>query len=267
MKLVPFAILVLCLGGCSGEGPADTGTGDDAGIDAGLEPLDAGADGGLDAADPGGVDTGGVDAPSLDAADAGTADGGLDALRCETTPACPPGQVCTGIDEDGIGRCRDLTPIPGEGESCGADAECDPGLICTQTRPGGTCVPAWMLGSFSGEALEIPDEDPVGATAGTSVGGLGTVSTEVVLRFRLEHGRSADVRVYLANPAGTEVLAWNGNASDEPVLPVRDIERVVAGFPGDESANGRWLLRAADLDPAETGRILSWSITLRSRFD
>jgi subtilisin-like proprotein convertase family protein len=240
---------------------ADVGEGVDGG-----ERVDGGTDSdtGLSDTGPGAVDAfvaSPLDAPGLDAPppEEGT--------RCETTPECPPGEGCLGLDDDGIGRCRDLTPIPGEGESCGSDPECSAGLVCTQTNPGGVCVPAWMLGTFEGEGLVIPDEDPSGATTGVSVGGLGTVSTEVVLRFQLRHGRSADVRVYLSNPSGTEALAWDGNAPGEPVAPVRDIERIVSGFPGDESANGRWTLRVADLDPAETGTLTSWSITLRSRFD
>lgn len=208
------------------------------------------------------LDDAGPDAPlSVDARD-----GGAVALGCRTTAECPADARCTGIGSEGLGRCRDLTPIVGEGAECGADADCATNLVCTQTRPGGLCVPAWMLGTFMGTGTNIPDDDETGVTVSADALGVGTVSTEVVLRFRLEHGRSSDVRVYLTNPSGTEELAWNGNDLGEPVQPVRDIERIVP-TSGDESANGLWRLRAVDLDPAETGRIVSWSITLRSRFD
>lgn len=245
-------------------GPSNTGSAD-AGIpDAGS--LDAAQrDASLQDAAPA-PDAAPADADA-GAPDAAAVDGGPDSNRCATGAQCPTDLVCTGIGAEGSGRCRDLTPIAGEGDMCGADGDCRAGLICTQTSPGGVCVPDWMLGTFDGKGLEIPDDDPAGITDEINVFGLGTVSTEVVLRLRLEHGRSPDVRIYLSNPSGTEALAYNGNLVEEPVAPVVTFERRLMGFPGDESANGRWVLRAVDLDPAETGRIVSWSITLRSRFD
>ena len=177
---------------------------------------------------------------------------------------CPSSDRCTGYGEGATGRCRNLTPIPGEGEACSGDSDCAANLICTRTMPGGNCVPGWMLGTFSGTTLSIPDNNTTGASASANAAGFGTVSTEVILRFRVEHSRASDVRVYLMNPAGTEELVWDG--ATEPVLPVRDVERLVR-TSGDESANGLWHLRAVDLNPAETGSIVSWSVTVRSRFD
>ena len=261
-KELALAALPWFLVACGGPGPSDVGRTQDAGTsDAGT---DSGTDSGTDAGTDAGTDSGVLDAGTDSSV---TLDGGPAlAATCRTTAECTMGEQCMGLGAAGVGRCRDLTPIPGEGAACASDLACGAGLICTQTRPGGACVPAWMLDTFVGGTVEIPDEDPTGITVSIDALGLATVATEVVLRFRIAHGRSSDIRVYLTNPSGTEALAWDGNASGEPVVPVRDIERIVANS-GDESVNGRWLLRAVDLDPAETGRILQWSVTLRSRFD
>ena len=262
LALVALPWFLVACGG--GPGPSDVGRAQDAGTS------DAGTDSGIDAGTDSGTSDAGTDSGTLDsgASDAGASlDGGPAAAdTCRTNADCTMGDQCMGLGEAGVGRCRDLTPIPGEGAECASDLACGPSLICTQTRPGGACVPAWMLDTFPGGSVEIPDDDPSGITVSIDAFGLATVATEVVLRFRIEHGRSSDLRVYITNPSGTEALAWDGNASGEPVVPVRDIERIVANS-GDESVNGRWLLRAVDLDPAETGRLLQWSVTLRSRFD
>lgn len=265
-RLVLPSLLVACSGTATPE--------DAARLPDSSAVLDAAAaDGGDLTVDAFAVDAFTDDAPAVDAftADAPVADapiavdGGMTvALSCMNNGDCESGDRCTGYGEGGIGRCRDLTPIPGEGNACSGDADCAANLICTRTMPGGNCVPGWMLGTFTGMGLTIPDNDTAGATISVNAAGVGTVSTEIMLRFRIEHSRTSDVRVYLTNPSGTEELAWDG--AGEPVEPVRDIERLVR-TSGDESANGLWHLRAVDLTGGNTGRIVSWSITLRSRFD
>ena len=265
-----FAVLIPCLlvAACSTDPVPNDVTEQpinrDAGSDA-LPVVDAFA---VDAfaADAPAVDAFTADAPVTDApvTDA-PVDGGMAvALSCMNSSECASGNQCTGLGEGGVGRCRDLTPIPGEGNACSGDSGCAANLICTLTRAGGSCVPGWMLGTFTGTGLTIPDNNTTGATISVNAAGVGTVSTEIVLRFRLEHSRSSDVRVYLTNPSGTEELAWDG--SGEPALPVLDVERFVP-TSGDESANGLWHLRAVDLRSGDTGRLTSWSLTLRSRFD
>lgn len=264
-RLVLPSLLVACGGTATPDDAArlpDSSAVDAAAFDGGDLTVDAFA------ADAPAVDAFTADAPVTDAAvtDAPIAlDGGMTVARsCTNNAECESGDDCTGLGEGGVGRCRDLTPIPGEGIACSGDLGCAANLICTLTRASGSCVPGWMLGTFTGAGLTIPDNNTTGATISVNAAGVGTVSTEVVLRFRIEHSRTSDVRVYLTNPSGTEELAWDG--AGEPALPVRDIERFVP-TSGDESANGLWHLRSVDLRSGETGRLASWSLTLRSRFD
>ena len=91
-----------------------------------------------------------------------------------------------------------------------------------------------------------------------------TVSTDVALDLHITHERPSDLVVSVINPEGTEVVVFDKKQGVNEIffdsLPVE-------GFPGDESANGVWTVRAVDTKTGSTGIIRSFSLTITSRWD
>jgi serine protease len=122
-----------------------------------------------------------------------------------------------------------------------------------------------MRGLYVSEpALAIPDNDASGVEAQLLVYGLATVDMDVRVDLLISHPRIADLRVTLVNPAGTEVTVFDGS-SDGPELALAG--EAIAGFPGDESVNGVWRLRVADVAAGETGVVGTFGLTITSRWD
>jgi subtilisin-like proprotein convertase family protein len=122
-----------------------------------------------------------------------------------------------------------------------------------------------MRGRFSAKIdTPVPDDDPNGAEATLLVWGLATVSTDVAIDLHVGHPRPSDLVVTLVNPAGTEVTVVDGSAAGaELYLDGKPL----AGFPGDESANGVWRLRVRDGKKGKTGTAYSFGLTVTSRWD
>jgi len=186
---------------------------------------------------------------------------------CRAQSECPGTSRCTGLTA-GHGVCVSVAAIPGEDAACGSDSQCATGLVCAgQTRGYGSCRPAWTRGTFDAIAGDpIPDAGSV--SSHLTAYGLATVDTDVTLRATIAHTKPNQLRLYLRNPAGTEVLAWDGPAEGATSGAATFVfDRTVVGFSGDESVNGTWSLRVVDLAAGTAGTLTRWGVTLGSRWD
>jgi hypothetical protein len=189
---------------------------------------------------------------------------------CTSDADCSVG-TCFGDSEPSpVGRCTVLSGF-GEQTDCSVDAPCDieQGLICAGLTRGdeGQCFPAWMRGGWGvefgfEEAPAIPDADPAGVEHTFMVNGLATVDTDVEIDLFVDHPDASQLRITLTNPAGAEVLVFDGDA---PEVFLR--RHAVLGFSGDEMVNGPWTLRVIDQVAGGTGSLSSWNLRLGSRFD
>lgn len=173
--------------------------------------------------------------------------------------------ACVGVFE-GLGRCAAQAPVDGEGTTCDAANTCAPGLFCAanSVSPSGLCVAPWMVGHFNHTPFQtVLDNDPQGLSAQTVVTGLATVSQTVFVQAVIRHPDPDQLQVYLQNPATTEVLVAQGEEGVNALALGVD----VAGFPGDESANGAWTLRVVDGAAGGVGWLESWRLTIASRLD
>jgi subtilisin-like proprotein convertase family protein len=200
-----------------------------------------------------------------------TATWGPERRDCSSDADCAAGLRCTGIVAE-RGTCIDPRPAAhaAEGDTCRAPTLCPigAGLVCAGLTRGdeGMCQPAWMHRRFaSAPAAAIPDAHGTGVESQLLVHGLATVDTDVRLTVTLDHPAVHQVRMVLRNPAGTEVVVFDGATAG--VSEVWDLSLPVRGFPGDESVNGRWTLHATDGTSGEAGQLTSWALDLGSRWD
>lgn len=195
-----------------------------------------------------------------------------DELRaCTGAIDCREGLACTGIaQENGIGACIATSQdnAPQEGASCSATSFCPfaSGLVCAGLSRGaeGMCLPAWMRKTVAGTFdAPIPDKNATGASATLLVNGIATVDMDVWLAVEITHPRRTDLKVYLKNPAGTEVLVA------APTEPGSDlwIDVPVLGFSGDEQVNGAWTVRVVDGKAGQKGTLNNARLTVGSRWD
>lgn len=202
----------------------------------------------------------------LEECSAGAGDAGNE---CTGDAGCAEG-TCEGTSQaSGIGLCTDISGF-GETVPCSASEPCDlgEGLACAGLTRGdeGLCQPAWMFGNY-GElesGVAVPDADPEGAVRTIDVRGLATVDTDVSLRLWVSHDAPQQLTATLTNPAGAEVVVFDGATSGANEL---SIDGPVLGFSGDESVNGTWTLRVVDGAAGDAGTIERWTLSLGSRFD
>jgi hypothetical protein len=189
-------------------------------------------------------------------------------LPCARTTDCASGLACVGAEPDTAnGRCVALK-TDGEGASCSADAPCPDasGLVCAGASLGGEglCAASWTRASFHDVSYEqIPESTKTPLERTIQASGLLTVTTDVWIRVDVAHPKPSQLRVVLVNPAGTEAVVWEG----EKETPDLALDQAVAGFPGDESANGPWTLRVTDKKKGDEGSLADWTLTLGSRWD
>lgn len=198
---------------------------------------------------------------------------GLEARACRADDHCGKGITCVGIaPETGRGSCVnvDADQHPEEGTACTADpaGDCplDSGLACAGlTRADeGLCLPAWMQNRFALDApIDIPDGSTDGAASSVVAEGLAVVDTDVELEGYILHPDVSQLRVTLTNPAGTEVVVFDGETGGEELI----LDGPVAGFSGDEQVNGAWTLRVVDAESGQAGTLDHWAIRLGSRWD
>jgi len=187
---------------------------------------------------------------------------------CTSNADCSVGTCLGASEQSEIGRCTLVSGF-GDQHDCSDHADCDigQGLMCAMlTRSDvGQCFPAWMRGNFGEQELDatIPDADAEGLVRTTMVHGLATVDTDVELDLFISHPNRAQLRVTLTNPAGNEVVVFDGESSGSSL----SFEAPVLGFSGDESVNGQWTLRVVDEAAGQVGSLAHWTMHLGSRFD
>ncbi len=191
---------------------------------------------------------------------------------CASRTACATGLSCQGLTGR-RGVCVPMQAPAGDGQACSAAQPC-PGtqLVCAGLTRGdaGLCLPAWLRRSFDDVGpFAIPDAPAAGLTRHLTAYGLATVDMDVELRATIAHPRARDLRVTLENPAGTEVVVFDGLAADPSVDadPYLELDGAVLGFSGDESVNGTWTLRLVDRQGGQVGTLSSWHLTITSRWD
>jgi DNA uptake protein ComE-like DNA-binding protein len=186
---------------------------------------------------------------------------------CASTTDCAEGLVCTGIPWDGsplVGRCSDLSPIPGNGDLCGPDGSCAEGLFCSGlTQAGGDwahCRAPWKAGTYtSNEVVAIPDGSS--ATSSVVVYGLATVPEDIVATLDIDHPRPSDLVVTLHHSAGTSAVLWNQESNPPAEIVVGCcIER-------DYYVNGTYTLEIVDTKGGAPGTLNGFSLWVSSRWD
>lgn len=201
---------------------------------------------------------------------------GPERRRCEGDAECTAGARCVGQSEASkLGRCVDGTRDghPAEGTACarsssGFGCPGGSGLACfgAALSGEGLCLPAWMRGRFAtAPAQAIPDDTAAGTEVSLLAYGLATVDMDVRIDLRVAHPRPRDLRITLRNPAGTEVLVFDGATSSAPEVSLE--RHALTGFSGDESVNGVWRLRVVDRARGERGTVEHFGLELGSRWD
>ncbi len=196
---------------------------------------------------------------------------------CGADSHCAAGLRCVGASEAlSKGVCLDPS-APGhaaEGASCGSapgqGCPLNSGLWCAHLSYGtdGICHEAWQQATFdTWPQLAVPDRSPGGVEAQLAVYGLSTVDTDVAVQAWIGHPRITDLVVTLINPGGTERAIWDGPSSRPSSSAGLEIDQPVR-FSGDESVNGVWTLRVADVRSGKAGGVLShFKLFVASRWD
>lgn len=190
---------------------------------------------------------------------------GLQGGDCRQDEDCSIGSCVGRSEPGGIGRCTELDGF-GEFAECSVEQPCDfaDGLVCAGLTRGdqGFCLPAWMRGNFGEHQLELPVPEG-GLVRTVDAYGLATVDMDVELELRLSTSTSARLRIVLTNPAGVEVLVFDG----QPEGGWLALSGPILGFSGDESVNGPWTLRIEDTAGGATSVLHDWTLRLGSRWD
>jgi hypothetical protein len=196
---------------------------------------------------------------------------GPEARACRGDDQCGDVIQCVGIaEETGRGSCVNVAADqhPDDGAACTADGDCplDSGLACAglSRADEGLCLPAWMRNRFELDApIDIPDGSSGGAASFVIAEGLATVDTDVEIEGYILHPDVSQLRVTLTNPAGTDVVLFDGETGGEELI----LDGPVSGFSGDEQVNGAWTLRVIDAVNGQSGTLDRWAVRLGSRLD
>jgi subtilisin-like proprotein convertase family protein len=203
---------------------------------------------------------------------------GNERRRCEADTECRGDAKCLGrSDASRLGRCIDpaLDNHPAETSECRVDAvdfgcPAGSGLLCAGASVSGQgmCLPAWMRSRFASQpGAQIPDNKSAGVSAQLLAFGLATVDMDVKMDLHIAHPRPADVRVTLTNPAGNEVLVFDGATGSAPHGEIYMKGQALRGFSGDESVNGTWSLKVVDSRSGQVGTLYSFGLEITSRWD
>lgn len=149
-------------------------------------------------------------------------------------------------------------------DTCSVEEPCGPELMCfgISRADEGVCGPLTALADFALDPAPIPDND--GSYVSTvEVSGLLAADTDVLLAIELNHPNLASLRVTVTNPAGTSVVAYNG----EPNGGDKIVNRALRGFPGDEGVNGTWTVTVEDSTAGGEGNVGPSRLEIGSRAD
>jgi subtilisin-like proprotein convertase family protein len=130
----------------------------------------------------------------------------------------------------------------------------------------------WTI-TFNGEQalspnLAIPDNNTTGVTSTMTIAQTGTVAG-VRVRVNITHTYQGDLEVSLIAPDNTTVLLHNrtGGATDNINTEYPDLTVPAASlsaFTG-HAINGAWKLKVRDLAAADTGTLVSWTLSLSAQ--
>ena len=183
---------------------------------------------------------------------------------CSSSAECAANESCQGIPnvEEATGCCTPKGSIPGQGELCSSEGTCGEGLECI----GDYCSPAWMVGEFSrAPDLVIPDGDTAGVVDAMLIRCLATVAVDVTLDLRIEHPRIGDLVVTMADVSGDIITVLHDRTGGD--ADVLELTGVTINQSGDEYVNGYWPLTVKDTVTGETGKLVSWTLHVTSRWD
>jgi subtilisin-like proprotein convertase family protein len=131
---------------------------------------------------------------------------------------------------------------------------------------------SWKL-TLNGEKavtanLAIPDNNTTGVTSTQTYTQTGTVAA-VKVRVNVTHTYQGDLEIALIAPDNTTVLLHNrtGAGTDNVNTEYPDLTasaQSLAAFTG-KAINGAWRLRVRDLAAADTGTLVSWTLSLEAQ--
>jgi subtilisin-like proprotein convertase family protein len=131
---------------------------------------------------------------------------------------------------------------------------------------------SWSI-TFNGERAltantAIPDNNTTGITSTQTFTQTGTVAA-VKIRCNVTHTYKGDLEIALIAPDNTTVLLHNrtGAATDNVNTVFPDLTapaQALSAFTG-KSINGAWKLRVRDLSAADTGSLVSWTLSLQAQ--
>ncbi len=131
---------------------------------------------------------------------------------------------------------------------------------------------SWSI-TFNGETsaspnVAIPDNNTTGVTSTITLAQSGTVAG-VKVRVNITHTYQGDLEVALIAPDNTTVLLHNltGAGTDNINTEYPDLTAPaasLAAFTG-KSITGAWRLRVRDLAAADTGTLVSWTLSLAAQ--
>lgn len=130
-------------------------------------------------------------------------------------------------------------------------------------------VPAGPVVLEESPGAAIPDAPAAGierSLATTAPGVVGSAVGAVTVEVEIVHSWIGDLRVALVSPAGTEVVLHDrsgAQADDIRATYTSATTPALAALAGQPIA-GSWRLRVADLERADTGKLVRWRLTLRS---
>lgn len=117
-----------------------------------------------------------------------------------------------------------------------------------------------LIEATNGDELAIPDNDPAGVSSKLAITEEGKVRS-LTLDLNLEHTYRGDLAITLRHGA-VSIPVFDGrsveNGSDDHVKLTGEI---IKGFEGAD-VTGDWELHVADTWAADTGKVLSWKLTV-----
>ncbi|HND56222.1 MAG TPA: proprotein convertase P-domain-containing protein, partial [Pirellulaceae bacterium] len=131
---------------------------------------------------------------------------------------------------------------------------------------------SWKI-TFNGEkatsaGLAIPDNNATGVTSTATYTQTGTVA-DVKVSVNITHTFKGDLTVSLIAPDNTTVILHNktGGSTDNVITEYPDLTapaQALSAFTGKSIAGG-WKLKVVDSAAADTGTLVSWTLSLTAQ--
>ena len=147
--------------------------------------------------------------------------------------------------EEPVEVCDDGLDNTGNGNIDCADAACASESFCANNDG------PWQ--GVSNTPVEIPDNDPAGATSTLNIEGVGAISAMTVL-VDITHSYVGDLTLSLTHPDGTQVVLRREEGGSGSAIS--DLY-TVTDFNG-KSVAGEWTLKVVDAYDSDVGTINNW---------